>query len=164
MCWPQASMCLVSSICFVLIWVCVNVSPLPRLLTWNEPVTYISFITFLSLYVTRAIYYWISIALAKCTQWVFAEGDCISCLFYERRWSNVVPYNIMWNYWRVEYLAIHSKMQMTRLIISGFWSTVWEKTHAYSLNGVHLIWQYLRDSINRHIKAITKYTTYTVYQ
>ena len=24
-------------------------------------------------------------------------------------------------------------------------STVWKETHAYSLNGIHLIWQYLHD-------------------
>ena len=56
------------------------------------------------------------------------------------------------------------KMQLTRLIISSFGSTVWKETHAYSLNGVHLIWQYLHDSTNHHIKAITKYTMYTVYK
>ena len=41
-----------------------------------------------------------------------------------------------WNYWRVKYLMI---------------------SHAYSLNGVHLIWQYLRQ-----IKATAKYTMYMV--
>ena len=37
-------------------------------------------------------------------------------------------------------------------------STVWKETHAYNLNGVHLIWQYLRDSPNCQIK----YTMCTV--
>ena len=37
-----------------------------------------------------------------------------------------------------------------------------EETHAYSLNGVHLIWQYIHDSPNRQIKATAKYTTYMV--
>ena len=41
-------------------------------------------------------------------------------------------------------------------------STVWKETHAYSLNGIHLIWQYLHDSPNRQIKATAKYTTYMV--
>ena len=34
--------------------------------------------------------------------------------------------------------------------------------YAYRLNGIHLIWQYLRDSPNRQIKATTKYM-YHVY-
>ena len=42
-------------------------------------------------------------------------------------------------------------------------STVWNETHAYSLNGIHLIWQYLRDLPNRQIKATTKYTKYMIY-
>ena len=41
-------------------------------------------------------------------------------------------------------------------------STVWKETHAYSLNGIHIIWQYLRHSPNCQIKATTKYTTYKV--
>ena len=41
-------------------------------------------------------------------------------------------------------------------------STVLKGTHAYSLNGVHLIWQNLCDSPNHQIKATAKYTTYTV--
>ena len=40
---------------------------------------------------------------------------------------------------------------------------MWKETHAYSLNGVHLIWQYLHDSPNRQIKATAKYTTYMVH-
>ena len=31
------------------------------------------------------------------------------------------------------------KMQLVRFLI-GILSTVWKETHAYSLNGVHLIW------------------------
>ena len=42
-------------------------------------------------------------------------------------------------------------------------STVWKETNAYSSNGTHLIWQYLRASPNRQIKATIKYTTYTVF-
>ena len=33
------------------------------------------------------------------------------------------------------------KMQLARFLMS----TVWKETHAYSLNGEHLIWQYLHD-------------------
>ena len=36
-------------------------------------------------------------------------------------------------------------------------STVWKETHAYSLNGLHLIWQYLHDLPNCQIKITTKY-------
>ena len=48
-------------------------------------------------------------------------------------------------------------------------STVWKEAHAYSPNGVHLIWQYIYiyiyicDSPNRQIKATAKYTMCTVY-
>ena len=37
-----------------------------------------------------------------------------------------------------------------------------ERNPFYSLNGIHLIWRYLRDSPNHQIKASTKYTMYTV--
>ena len=30
--------------------------------------------------------------------------------------------------------------QLARILIGGFEYTVWKETHAYSLNGVHLIW------------------------
>ena len=36
-------------------------------------------------------------------------------------------------------------------------STLWKEAHAYSLNGVHLIWQYLHDLPNRQIKITAKY-------
>ena len=42
-------------------------------------------------------------------------------------------------------------------------STVWKETHAYSLNGVHLIWQYLCDLPNRQIKITAKYIMYMVF-
>ena len=58
-------------------------------------------------------------------------------------------------------MAIHSKMQLARLLIGGFEYCV-KETHAYSLNGVHLIWRYLRHSPNRQIKTTIKYTTYAV--
>ena len=41
---------------------------------------------------------------------------------------------------------------------------MWKETHAYSLNGIHLIWQYLHDLPNCQIKATTIYITYTVYR
>ena len=41
-------------------------------------------------------------------------------------------------------------------------STVWKETHAYSINGVHLICRYLCDSPNYQIKATAKYTTHMV--
>ena len=41
--------------------------------------------------------------------------------------------------------------------------SVWKETHAYSVNGVHLIWQYLHDSPNRQIKATAKYTMYMAH-
>ena len=50
------------------------------------------------------------------------------------------------------------KMQLARFLIGD----LWKETHAYSLNGVHLIWRYLRDSPNFQIKATANYTTYTV--
>ena len=37
-----------------------------------------------------------------------------------------------------------------------------ERTHACSLNGVHLIWRYVHDSPNRQIKVTAKYTMYIV--
>ena len=39
------------------------------------------------------------------------------------------------------------KMQLARFLF-GDLSTVWKETHAYSLNGVHLIWRSIRDSPN----------------
>ena len=44
----------------------------------------------------------------------------------------------------------------------AFLISVWIETHAYSLNGVHLIWRYSRNSPNRQIKATAKHITYTV--
>ena len=49
-------------------------------------------------------------------------------------------------------------------ILFGSFEYCMEKTHAYSLNSVHLIWQYLHDSPNSQIKATTKYTMYTCVQ
>ena len=43
-------------------------------------------------------------------------------------------------------------MLLARFLIGGL-STVYKETHAYSLNGVHLIWQCLHDS-----QPPTKYT------
>ena len=52
-------------------------------------------------------------------------------------------------------------MQLARFSFGDF-KYCMEETHTYSLNGVHLIWRYIRDSPNRQIKATAKYTTYTV--
>ena len=52
-------------------------------------------------------------------------------------------------------------MQLARFLIVVM-STVWKETHAYSINGVHLISRHLCDSPNHQIKAIAKYTTHTV--
>ena len=52
------------------------------------------------------------------------------------------------------------KMQLAKLLIGSLYCM--EKTHAYSLNGVHLVWQNLRDFLNRQIKTTAKYTTYMV--
>ena len=43
-------------------------------------------------------------------------------------------------------------------------STAWKEIHAYvySLNGIHLIWRSWHDLPKRQIKAITKYTMYTL--
>ena len=60
----------------------------------------------------------------------------------------------MWNYWRVEYLAIPSKMQLARFLIGGF-EYCMERNPCIQPNGVHLIWEYLRDSLSRQIKAGT---------
>ena len=68
----------------------------------------------------------------------------------------------MWNYWQVKYLAIHSKTAVGENINWWFLSTVWKETHAYSLNGVHLTWQYLHNLPNCQIKATAKDTTYMV--
>ena len=67
-----------------------------------------------------------------------------------------------WNYWRVKYLAIRSKNAIGEIF--AVLSTAWKETqHAGSLNGIHLIGQYLRDSLNHQIKTTAKYTvTYTV--
>ena len=55
----------------------------------------------------------------------------------------------MWNYWRVEYLVMCSKNAVGETFIWQFWVLYRKKpNHAYSLNGVHLIWQYLHDSPN----------------
>ena len=43
-----------------------------------------------------------------------------------------------WNYWRVKYLANHSKIQLASILIGGF-EYCMEKICAYSLNSVHLI-------------------------
>ena len=45
----------------------------------------------------------------------------------------------MWNYRRVEYLAIHSKIAIG-ILIDNFECTVWKETRGYSTNSVHLIW------------------------
>ena len=55
------------------------------------------------------------------------------------------------------------KMKLASVLIGGF-ETAWKEIHAYSLNGIHLIWWSRRDSPNRQIKAITKYTTYTILE
>ena len=52
-------------------------------------------------------------------------------------WRFALKYN-----WRDLYLAILS--------------TVWKVTHAYSLNGIHLIWRYVHGLPNRKIKATAK--------
>ena len=54
------------------------------------------------------------------------------------------------------------KMQLARFLFGDF-EYCMERTHAYSLNGVHLIQRYIRDSPNCQIKATAKYTTYMVY-
>ena len=43
-------------------------------------------------------------------------------------------------------------------LASGF-EKAWKEIHAYSLNGVYLIWGYRHDAPNRQIKATAKYTT-----
>ena len=71
----------------------------------------------------------------------------------------------MWNYGQVEHLAICSKMQLARFLIGGlvFLSTVWTEIHAYSLNGVHLIYM-IRQTVKLkplpnipHIRYINAY-------
>ena len=52
------------------------------------------------------------------------------------------------------------KMQLAKFYLAVL-NTVWIETHAYNLNGVHLIWQYSRNSPNRQIKATAKYTVYS---
>ena len=54
------------------------------------------------------------------------------------------------------------KMQLAKFLFGDF-EYCMERTHACSLNGVHLIWRYIHDSPNHQIKATAKYTTYTVY-
>ena len=66
----------------------------------------------------------------------------------------------MWNYWRVEYLAIRSKNVIGEIFIGSY--EYCTERNPYSLNGVHLIWQNLRHLPNRRIKATAKYTTYMV--
>ena len=51
------------------------------------------------------------------------------------------------NSWR---FALDLKIQLARFLF-GVLITVWIETHAYSLNGVHLIWRYSRNSPNRQI-------------
>ena len=46
----------------------------------------------------------------------------------------------MWNYWQVGYLVIHCKNAIGEIFNLAVLSTVWKEIHAYSLNGVHLIW------------------------
>ena len=53
------------------------------------------------------------------------------------------------------------KMQLARFLFGSFEHCM-IATHACSLNGVHLIWQYSCNSPNHQIKATAKYTTYTV--
>ena len=42
-----------------------------------------------------------------------------------------------WNYWRVEYLAIHFKNAVGEIFYLVVLNTVWKETYAYSLIGVH---------------------------
>ena len=46
----------------------------------------------------------------------------------------------MWNYWQVGSLAIRYKNAIGEVFNLAVLNTVWKETHAYSLNGVHLIW------------------------
>ena len=54
------------------------------------------------------------------------------------------------------------KIQLAGLLFGSF-EYCMERNPCFILNGVQLIWRYLRDSPNRQIKATAKYTTYTVY-
>ena len=53
-------------------------------------------------------------------------------------------------------------MLLASVLIGGFEYCMDIVIHAYSLNGIHLIWRYGRDSQNCQIKATAKYTMYMV--
>ena len=39
---------------------------------------------------------------------------------YSYVYTHMYHIKIMWNYWKVKYLAIHFKMQLVRFLIGGF--------------------------------------------
>ena len=39
---------------------------------------------------------------------------------YSYVYMHMYHIKIMWNYWKVKYLAIHFKMQLVRFLIGGF--------------------------------------------
>ena len=54
-------------------------------------------------------------------------------------------------------------MQLASILNGGFeYCTKRNPCHAYSLNGVQLIYQYTRDSLNHQIKTTAKYITYII--
>ena len=73
------------------------------------------------------------------------EGECVN------RIREIISESNIWQF------ALNMQL-------AGSFEYCVEETHAYSLNGVHLIWQYLHDLPNRQIKVIANYNTYTVYQ
>ena len=80
---------------------------------------------------------------------------CDNCIF------TIVKYHICGIIGKSNIWQFALKMQLARFLIGDF-EYCMERNPCYSLNGVHLIWQYLRDSPNRQIKATAKYTMYTV--
>ena len=54
------------------------------------------------------------------------------------------------------------KMLLVKFYLA-FLSTVWKETNAYSLNGIHLIWQYSIYVIRQTVKLKLPQNTYTMY-
>ena len=94
----------------------------------------------------------VSVELLRSLHMYGYYGNCLrTCMIYRIR--GIIGESNIWRF--------TLKLHLARFLIGGFEYCV-ERNTCYSLNGVHLIWRYLRDLPNRQIKANAKYTTYTV--
>ena len=92
------------------------------------------------------------------------------CSFCALDFSKILIRNLGMEEWRV--ITVYVELLVSQIFGDSlrkcnwrdfYWQFYGKETHVYSLNGVHLIWQYLSDTPNQQIKATVKYTMCTVY-